>query len=1149
MNKLLALVSMLCMLGTSKTQAQTWTELSWPCSLSHVLGFPYSYFVTTNYGFIACPGSMGTLNRTIDSGNTWRAFSTGLGSIVQLDFLSPAHGYCAKVNLGNGGGGIYETTDSGASWQKITNGGGSYPYVYAVDNKIFAIQDSAGHYQLWRTTNDGLQWDSDLLPSGIIDGMPLSSLVGNRENLIALLAPTVFIFSTDQGSSWNLQAVNHGTTGDAGLPALAIPPHSCYVLEIAGIIGNDNNMLSIYRSEPPFLDWTIPVYSQPTANWFGVNDCEVYTYYVGSNNDTGLMQSTDQGKSWTFVKSPIAPEDDVNGALPTVYGSIISSQRAGILYIFADTDGLDYQFYRWTDSLLSKSTPSLSFSVSTMTGRTDTLYVCDTARLKVAFQNNSCAFASFDSLSIEGLDSGLYYTEKKYHSCGSTLADTVLITIVPRVPGTYPIHLVLHFVDGDYHEIDTSFATTLLVGPNPGTLFLSKRSLDFGTESLCAPIALRDSFIVSGHGCEQITIDTALFRPDSASKDFTFKPVGNFTPPNDSIIYFPISFLPSLADTERGSVLIFWNDGEAEHTDTIRVQGAGVLDTRSFSIQPPTLTVKMCDSVVGMIYITNTTCGFLQMDSLSLPSGVTLPLTWNGNPQLPLDIPQGKQDSLVVDFSPGAEGTSIFSIGDTTLNVLAHVKLTEHSNTTSFDTVLALQIRVERGPASVLLSDTALNFGTFARCNAIADTIIMLTNSGCDSLSLSGASVDGGSGFTLVGGKDTVLAPNESVQYKIHFSDSITGGLASALHIHAIGAHGGNAFDTSISFSATIIPGSHLATLNRQAIDFGTTSICEERDSSITITNVGCEPDTITSAAFLSNQFIIPNTLSFPIILLPGCSAIIPILTSLDTAGHPVDVMDSLDFISNLDLALPAVVLSRGVIYPGHFSLGLKTEDSAAVSATVPVYVLRKGTIPVTADELDFDLIYDEDLLGYSNAIEPDIQPVHATLLPNGLTDRSFAMKPATDRDTIATLEFNSYLARQEHTPLTLANQKFLAGGLVSPPCVASIDSATGTGFTLELACGDGPLVNALTGLPLDLVSMNVSPDALAFTLDRGDATLTSCSAEVLNVLGAQALQKRFDLSPVTTASFDLRALPAGAYFLRIAAGRSVITRRFVVVK
>ncbi|MFI5201943.1 MAG: choice-of-anchor D domain-containing protein, partial [Candidatus Kapaibacterium sp.] len=581
-----------------------------------------------------------------------------------------------------------------------------------------------------------------------------------------------------------------------------------------------------------------------------------------------------------------------------------------------------------------------------------------------------------------------------------------------------------------------------------------------------------------------------------------------------------------------------YDDSSSEFDTTLNIRvtfnssnGALVSNAPSLDLD----TISTCSSGDTTVTLTNLGCNPITVTG----DGTIWQPGWSASdPSFPLQLPPDSSFTVRVHFHPSVP---------IWLQQLVNFSFTDISHKAGASLPFALSVTVVPASASLWLTDTTLDLGTFSRCDASADTVVTLTNTGCDSLSLSGASVGAGSGFTLVNGADTMLAPQESVQYKIHFSDSITGSLSSALTVHAVGAHGGSVFDTSIAFSATIIPGSYFAALSTRAIDFGTTSICEERDSTIAISDTGCEPDTITQASFLSTQFVVDTI--FPIVISPGETVTIPVSTNLDTSGHPVQVVDTLRFASNLDSALPPVALSRGVNYPGRFSLGLTTEDSAAISAIVPVYVLREGTIPKTANELDFDLIYDEDLLGFSKVMEPDIQPGNATLLPSGLTERSFAMKPATDRDTIATLEFQSYLAKQEHTPIMLANQKFLAGGAVSPPCVASMDSATDTGFTLELACGDGPLVSALTGLPLDLTAMNVSPDALNFTLDCGDATLTSCSADILNVLGVQAIQRTLELSPVTMASFDLHSLPAGAYFLRIAAGGSVITRRFVIIK
>ncbi len=535
------------------------------------------------------------------------------------------------------------------------------------------------------------------------------------------------------------------------------------------------------------------------------------------------------------------------------------------------------------------------------------------------------------------------------------------------------------------------------------------------------------------------------------------------------------------------------------------------------------------------LVFTNLGCGPDTITSMSLTgpgfSGDTIPI--------PIIVASGDSLTLRYHFVPPGVGTDT---GSLTLHVVS-MGLTE-------DPVIALSGTGTPADAMLSLSNTSLAFGSFSRCNAAGDTTVTLTNLGCDSLALSGAAVAPGTGFTLVEGNDTVLAPNESVAYRIAFADSLVGNLTSALTLHAIGADGGRAFNTSIALSAAIVPGTKLAALNPEAIDFGTTSICEERDSSLTITNTGCEPDTIT-AIFFTNSCMVPGSLpALPLIIPVGGQAVLPILTQLDTTGHPASNADTLLLSGNLDAPLPPVIFSRGVVYPGSFGLAIASEDSAPVKTIVPVYVLRNGTVPIQANELDFDLIYDDDLLSYDNLLQPDIYSTNASLLPNGLTDRSFAMRPAMDRDTIATILFQSYLTKHEQTPIILAGQKFLARGETSPPCVASLDtSASDTRFTLELTCGEEPIAKGMQGLPITIIAMEIAPDKLVFKLARGDARYANCDAEVLNILGAPELTKQMALQAVSSESFDIRSLPAGAYFLRVESNGYVMTRRFAIIR
>jgi hypothetical protein len=453
-------------------------------------------------------------------------------------------------------------------------------------------------------------------------------------------------------------------------------------------------------------------------------------------------------------------------------------------------------------------------------------------------------------------------------------------------------------------------------------------------------------------------------------------------------------------------------------------------------------------------------------------------------------------------------------------------------------------------PASVgfAITDTAINFGTFSQCGTpVADTTLTITNSGCDTLALSGASVDPGAGFALVNGADTTLAPNESAIYSIDFIDSIPGSFHSAFHITGVGTNGGTTIDTSVSLTAAITAGTRLATINTTAIDFGTTSICEERDSSVTITNTGCEPIAIAGNTFSSPQFA--DTNSFPIILLPDSSATFPIFTHLDTTGHPDTINGTLNFTLDSGATVPSVTLTRAVTYPVEFSLSLAAQASAPINATVPVYVLLHGTIPSQADEVDFDLVYNDDLLSYQNPLQPDIMPNGPTTVVNGITDRPFKMLPGSDRDTIATLQFQTYLTKNDSTSIRLTHQQFLADREISPPCIATIDTISiPSHFTLELGCDDSNIMAALNdSLPFIIESIQPNPAQNEITVTL--LGTVQPTIEIYDVLGRTvAIFPPSSFIPHHSFfSVDVSNVPSGVYYLRLTSNGYVQTRSISV--
>ena len=277
-------------------------------------------------------------------------------------------------------------------------------------------------------------------------------------------------------------------------------------------------------------------------------------------------------------------------------------------------------------------------------------------------------------MTIDGIDSTTagYTVVSTHHPWSALLPDTAGVTIIPLQAGTYPLTVHAHYTDDDFLDSEETFQVVLDVAPNPGTLSYSPAKLiDFGAEGLCNPVTIVDSLTVSTGGCNPI-IDSMNFYPDlPQDTDFSFAPVRNSAPENGTVTSFPISFQPSMADTETGQPFsLFWNDGElaARGYDPGR-RARAFQDTRSFSIQPANTHGNNVRFGGGNDIFYQHDLRNLRDRFVTLPNGIELPLPPSGTPQVPLFLQTGAADSLVVTISPGTggSGTAPIQLGDAAL--------------------------------------------------------------------------------------------------------------------------------------------------------------------------------------------------------------------------------------------------------------------------------------------------------------------------------------------------------------------------------------------------------------------------------------------------------------------------------------------------
>ncbi len=169
-----------------------------------------------------CASYGNTIYKTTDSGNSWTASGSGLGSDadkvweVQLNPNNRNELY-AGINAFGAGGGLYKSTDSGGSWTKLTSfpafdvltidydGATNTLYVGATDN--FDFNSDGG---LYRSSDGGLTWtkifDHTRVSDVEIDPADSNTIYAASQPWYEVWLPGVspgVYKTTDGGGSWS----------------------------------------------------------------------------------------------------------------------------------------------------------------------------------------------------------------------------------------------------------------------------------------------------------------------------------------------------------------------------------------------------------------------------------------------------------------------------------------------------------------------------------------------------------------------------------------------------------------------------------------------------------------------------------------------------------------------------------------------------------------------------------------------------------------------------------------------------------------------------------------------------------------------------------------------------------------------------------
>lgn len=253
----------------------------------------------------------------------------------------------------------------------------------------------------------------------------------------------------------------------------------------------------------------------------------------------------------------------------------------------------------------------------------------------------------------------------------------------------------------------------------------------------------------------------------------------------------------------------------------------------SIEVKRDKLTMRSsCDSLGAAINFINKYCRDLTITELRLLKGDGgFVLDTSGS--FPLVLPSGEQREIVYLFQPNGK---LGSFEDS-------LRITGFEMTVDgprwFDTVVSVSAVVPASPPTYMLSAYSIDLPVVSTCRSL-DTSLSLTNTGCDTLTITSAEL-GTAGFEL--GRLPLplkLAPGESVKISITFSPQELGKQFGSIRVSA--AHQGITKIIDIPLSGVGVDPEMALMISADAIiTMPVITKCESNDTLIVIHNKGCD--------------------------------------------------------------------------------------------------------------------------------------------------------------------------------------------------------------------------------------------------------------------------------------------------------------------
>ncbi len=1060
-------------------QPLTWTNVS---TFNGRIGTVY--FLDEDTGFVsvaAVPGGSTSpkLLKTTDGGQIWNAAiledftgDQGIQDIIMLDRL---HGYACG---GAGTTSVWQTQDGGLTWQSIVK---ESKFAVSIRKTAAGILLTNFYGADIEAAFDGATFNSifsNPSPDSFLGMDFTDALHGVAVGSYRTKAP--WYYTEDGGKTWNPTSVNMESWSIYGQPN----SNNFFAVPEEWTSTTDPEPSSCYRSTDLGKTWnTISHFKQRmNGTVIGIKDILYTQTYQAYSQTGGLFRSLDSGITWVPIGGP-------NNFNDTRFSIIPKNCSTAVLYVGGD----DHILYKAYEDLSISKEPGLKL-LSTSTGMINLglLSYCKEIDTALTLSNTGCSPLHIFSISGSGT--------------GFTVQDTSCI-LAPGASIQVAIHShadttggqkrnfgsISVFSDADVAVPPFSFYRTIVY---PHAYSTSVSSLIFDTISYCSE---RDtSFWIKSIGCDTLHIyhisSTAGIRvPDTSLA----------LPPGDSINIT----VRTLADTTNGQTV---NSGSI----TISADEGVIQTPISFSriILYPHVGFISTDPIVfasssyctpedSVLIIRSTGCDTLHITHIVSDAGVIISDTM-------LAIAPG--DSARIPLHVIADTTGHTAINQGVITITSDA--TPSLSTPSFFHPIAY-------PQPYTISSSSINFGSPGPCSE-TDTTIRIRSIGCDTLHIQHITV--GAGFWV---DDTTLTliPGDFADIVIHTKrDTSSHPTTNAAFV----SFTSNPPISGINLRRTVTY-SQGPLLSKQVFDFGTSSLCTDKDTTLFISNFGCDTLHITGIKASGGGFSVHDT-AFAI--APGESNWISIYSSPDTTGHPNSNMGTVTI--SADAPIPPVLLTRGILYPTEYTIHLVLGVPSGKNQTeVPVYIIA-DSLPSDVTRIEARVhIGDTNLLSLI-----DIRSLNSVSI-EGDSVVIIGLPVINANDTLVTFIYRTFFTDNITTSISLSDISYYHAA-TTLPCDAIVTGSSVLTYDFIYSCGEPTLLQLLHGDPIIISSITPNPTQHEIEMIINSPITSGAYLNIYDLLGHRASTVPAQLAKgKNILRLPVIALSPGTYSVVIQAG------------